>query len=370
MSDINKSNYFGNDIVGHINQLTHFNKTQLVNAIVNESWEADFPLSENKEKISSQLLEANMVWMTQKWDALLEIGPNDSFPELKNEIYRLVEKSFDIVWCSTGKWIKTDQFNDKNFKQLIVVKKKDSDNMILSGYRYSLLKDCIDYDWVLNTPMWSFFDFDKSAIDELSRNNTIELWTAWVNKEIWRSAIYGLHWIWDGLVYLLDTYQNKYFIWKMTIPSEDCIESYSKESRDFSINYLKKYYSLWDFSQNVKPKPDFVYNPKDLDEYIDYMNWNYSVDEKQLKELLKKVDPKNANWLFPNMFPIYLDRIESLYYIWTVKNGKVCESGIIVDRDKIKQDIISERKETINQWKSKFGDQKIKYGEYLSKFQW
>lgn len=373
MSDINKSKYFENNIVGHIiNQLSHFYKSQIIENFAHKKAWADFCLSENnenKEKVSKQLLEAHMVWLTQKWDALLEISPNDQLPELKNEIYRLVEKSFEIIWWSTGKWIKTDHFNDENFKQLIVVKKKDDDNMILSGYRYSLLKDCVDEKWNLNTPMWSFFDFDKSVIYELSKNNAIELGTAWVNKEIGRAAIYGLHGIWDWLVYLYDRYQNKYFLGKMTIPSEDCIESYSKESRDFSINYLKKYYSSWEFSKLVFPssKLEYCYPELDLDKYG--MNWNFLLDEKQLREILISLDPKNKSWLFPNMFPIYLNRINMLDYIWTVKNWNVCESGIIVDRDQIKQDIISERKEVIDKWKYKFGDQKIKYGEYLSKFQ-
>ena len=96
------------------------------------------------------------------------------------------------------------------------------------------------------------------------------------------------------------------------------------------------------------------------------MGWNFSVDEKNLKEMLKSIDPKNVNWLFPNMFPIYLDRINTLDYIWTVKNGNVCESGIIVDCNEIKEEVIASRKKNIDDWKSKFWETPIKYWDYLA----
>lgn len=368
MSDINKYRSSINRF-NPVNQLTNFFKSQLVKTIVDEWWGADFSALEKKEKISKQLLEARIVWLTQKWDFILEISPEDDFPDLKNEVYRLVEKSFELVWWNTWRWIKTDRYNDENFKQLIVVKKTASDNLLLSWYRYSLVWSSINAEDKLNTPMWSFFDIDEDSLKKLDDGNAIELWTARVNKEIWRTAVYGLHWIRDGLVYLHDTYKNQYFIWKMTIPAEDSPEGYSAKSRDFSIWYMDKFYSSGEFSKKIKPKSDFIYKSQDFDSNVADLDWNFSVDEKNLKEMLKSIDPKNVNWLFPNMFPIYLDRINTLDYIWTVKNGKVCESGIIVNCDEIKEEVINLRQKNIEDWKSKFGDQKIKYGEYLSKFQ-
>ncbi len=368
MFNINRYNWsYKNSKVNLLSQLIPFFNLQLVNTIVDGGGWADFFGSpENKEKISKQLLDANIVWLTQKWDAIIEISPEDNLPELKNEIYRLIEKSFSLVWWNTGKWIKTDHYNDENFKQLIVVRNTASDNLFLSWYRYSLVASAIDSENKLNTPMWTFFDFDKEALEKLVDGNAIELWTAWVNKDAGRVSIYGLHGIRDGLVHLNDKYKNKYFIWKMTIPSEESPESYSTKSKDFSIGYLNKFYSLWSFHQQVKPKSDFVYSYQDFDSIIKDMNWNYSVDEKNLKEILKEIDPKNINWLFPNMFPIYLDRIKKLDYVGTVKNWNVCESGIIVDCDEIKEEVVNSRKKGIEDWKSKFGNSKIKYWDYLA----
>lgn len=356
------------DKINPVNQLTHFFKSQLVKTIVDEWWWADFSYNlENKEKISNQLLESNVVWITQKWDVIIEISPSDDFPELKNEIYRLIEKSFELVWWNTWKWIKTDHYNDENFKQLVVVKNTASDHLLLSGYRYSLLSSSVDADGNLNTPMWNFFDFDKNSLSRLIDGNAIELWTAWVNKEIRKAySIYGLHGIWDWLVYLYDKYQNKYFIWKMTIPSEDSQESYSVRSRDFAINYLDTYYSSWDFSKPVSVKSEFEYLPAKLELGNYGMSWNFSLDEKRIKEILISIDVKNINWLFPNMFPIYLHRINTLDYIWTVKNGNVCESGIIVDCDEIKEEEINWRRKNIEDWKSRFWNSPIKYWDYLA----
>lgn len=346
-------------------QLTSIISSQLHGVMIKKEWDGLFLVPEFREKVLNQLLNSRVVWLTQKWDAIIEISPEDDSPELKNEIYRLVEKSFESVWWNTGKWIKTDHYNDESFKQLVVVKNTGSEHLFLSGYRYSLLSSSVNSAGELNTPMWNFFNIDEDSFKKLKDGNAIELWTAWVNKEIWRVAIYGLHWIWDWLVYLHDKYQNKYFIWKMTIPSEDSPESYSAKSRDFSVWYMDKFYSSGEFSKKIQPKAEFIYSYKSIDSDMLNLNWNFSADEKNLKEILRYVDPENAKWLFPNMFPIYLDRINTLDYIWTVKNGNVCESGIIVDCDQIKEDVIGPRQKNLYDWVSKFGNQKVSYWEYL-----
>lgn len=299
---------------------------------------------EEKQLLLQQDLLKSRILCVGKWNmVVLDIWWDKNLDNLKNEIYKLVEQTFQTIGWWTWLEVKTDKYNEY-FNQLIVTRLWEENKIkLLSWYRY--------LQWLKNekkaTPMIDMFDIKDNSIlsdNNLLNNNlkVLELWTAW---SVWAldklEAMFSFVGTWNGLTELTSKYADEdMFIGKMTIPA-----NYNKRAIVFAIKYLGKVACKNDCG--VLPKKSFdqsnILNQdeiKEVENDISQLSLNYDEDKKQIKEILKKEEYWETSDL-PAMFPLYLDRFKKweFYYIGTVQNGNVLESWIVVPVKALKDSV-------------------------------
>lgn len=317
----------------NFDSLNHFFKDKIGDVFQQNKW-----WSINTQNIQNwlkaDLLKAKILSIG-KWNmVILWISWDEDLPYLKNEIFKLIEETFETIWASTWTGIKTDKYND-SFSQLVVSKLwENNDVKLLSGYRYFQWPED---RWSISTPISNMFDILKDLI-LLENHKVLELWTAWSHNTLNKvESILSFSGTWSGLANLTSEYQNEdIFIGKMTIPAQ-----YDKRATIFAIKYLEKVASK--NACGVSPNSNIAFDENsflDLEDFSDVLNdvsslsWNYEQDRKIIKEILKQDKYVNVGDL-PAMFPLYLSRFKQwkFYYTGTVQNANVLESWIVVPMD-------------------------------------
>ncbi len=284
------------------------------------------------------LLDAKVICSAKNAaNVIIDIPPQAKLPHIREDIFKIVAHSFDFIGAGNGTDIKTDEFNtvDGWFHQLGVVRiDPEWLHKLISWYRFALLPRCQkNGQQIPKTPMTNFFDFDPTFLKD-NEAKIIELWTAWVNLQLSTTdRMFGLFSIWDGLKALMDTYNNTYFIGKLTIPGQ-----YNTAARDFAIQYME-FLAQAPFANDAVPNPNFQYiRTKHYD--MSFSKRNFGEDRMEIKKILNQ--PRfGQEHALPAMFPTYAGRLvpgafQSIGSIWN-DNGvtKVAESWILVPTNAI-----------------------------------
>ena len=217
--------------------------------------------------------------------------------------------------------------------------------------------------------MGDFFHFSEDTIKHFIENKYIELWTARANKEVLLSRNTLSH-LRDGIAYLCDKYQSGWFIGKMTISA-----LYDEVAAAFALFYLEKFFSSKSLGEAPYPKKEVEYLWREgrSDEIMTLFNtcmthftgdfsWH---DRRQVRDIIKLFS--NAP-RFPDMFPFYFDKLETLDYIWTIQNGKVREAWIVVDKSKVKKDQAEKHFANVEKWKAEAEGAQLTVAEYVEKY--
>lgn len=260
-------------------------------------------------------------------------------------------------------WIKHDKY-DKIFQQFLSINhEKGKDNKkiyaILWGYRFARISDLIstktnkwEENWKnnnqTNSPMGDYFKFNEQWLKE-NKDKIIELGTAYTNPNIWRKRFFAMYDNVQALGYIANKFQNKYYMGKMTIPT-----NYNRNAANLMIYYLEKFYNSDE--PNFTPKKDYKYNISREDkESFDKIfeeneikgKRNRKNDEKKLHEIIKRKWKQIGD---PGMFGIYLNMSDNLEYYWTISNPDgTLESAITINpqtvNEKTKKEIIEKTKD-------------------------
>lgn len=223
--------------------------------------------------------------------------------------------------------IKYDEY-DQRFQQFISTDGEE----ILWGYRFSCLSDSIN-NWKssdenqTNTPVGAYFDFNPQRLEH-NKEKAIELGTAYTNPyQPDRRAMFNNL---KGLGYIINNYNNDFYLGKMTIPTTD---NYDPDAGDFMIYYLESFFQPT--NQAFYPKKTYEYTISEDKKAIfdklfveNAIIGNWSDEQTKIRDILKNnYGEKNP----PNMFTMYLGIHDELQYCGTIKNPDwTLESGIII----------------------------------------
>ncbi len=346
-------------------------------------------LSNNYDQFLDEIRGIQILGKTESWNYIgifTQKDPKESMLSLRKSI-DLAKGFTNITGAKIDGPIKCDKF-DNIFNQFVLINEKWE---ILWWYRFSNIQDAMQKQGItkknenkekidtnqINTPMGEYFTFNPQWLEE-NKESTIELGTAYINQEL--ANIYTMSDNIKALGMMINKYNNKKYLGKMTIPTQ---EHYNLNAADFAIYYLEKFFK--DQEKNLTPKDPYVYTvdeqKKELfDEIIKdgkyQLSGNWKKDEKEIRNLFTR--NKNIFWntkRFPWMFGTYLGMSSEFTYHGSIKNPDgTIEAGITIDTDTISDDFRDKYIETTKETVENFQDPKdpskqITFWEYLEQKQ-
>lgn len=293
----------------------------------------------DRSLIKSELTPERFGKKTRKGNNEIYIINQHNSPNIMLEIGRLRELSFRHSGGGTGKSVDIDEYDkiEHCYHQLIVWSPEDEE--IVGGMRFMICKDIIPQDKGAFIPMSTshYFSYSQKFIDEYLPY-TIELGRSWVQPQYQpsvnpRKGIFSLDNIWDGLGHLVIANPNiKYFFGKVTMYPD-----FDRESRDFLLYFIKKYFPDTD---NLVMSKYPITHPDDTSKFVQLLDGlDFNEGYKVLNTFVRE---KGEN--IPPLMNVYMHLSPTMKSFGTALNpdfGGVEETGIIVTI----ADIYPEKKE-------------------------
>ena len=286
----------------------------------------------SKELLKAELTEEKRLRMTNRSHNQIYIITAQDSPNTMKEIGRLREIAFRAAGGGTGKSMDIDEYDimDNPYKQLIVWNPEAEE--ILGGYRYILGTD-VRFDEhgapILATA--HMFNFsDKFLKDYLP--TTIELGRSFVTLEYQSTradskGLFALDNLWDGLGALTVVMPNvKYFFGKVTM-----YPSYHRQSRDTSLNFLRKHFA--DKDNLITPMKPLLLESDENELAALFCKDSFKEDYKILNCEIRK-----AGYNIPPLVNAYMSLSPTMRMFGTAINygfGDVEETGILIAVDEI-----------------------------------
>lgn len=284
------------------------------------------------ELIEAELTPERFLRFSNKGHNHIYVTDAHESPNVMREIGRLREQAFRLAGGGTGKACDIDEYDTMPVpcKQLIVWDPES--RLILGGYRFIFGPDMtMDADGMPHIATSHMFRFSPRFIKDYLPN-TLELGRSFVRVEYQSSrvgakAIFALDNLWDGLGAL--TVRNpgiKYLFGKMTM-----YPTYSRESRDMILYFLKKHF----------PDPErLVYPITPLDTHADekamaglFTGATFKDDYRILNNAVRA---HGVN--IPPLVNAYMSLSPTMHVLGTAINdtfGDVEETGIFLVIDEI-----------------------------------
>ncbi|MBX2985348.1 MAG: GNAT family N-acetyltransferase [Bacteroidia bacterium] len=293
----------------------------------------------DRSLIKSELTPERFGKKTRKGNNEIYIINQHNSPNIMLEIGRLRELSFRHSGGGTGKSVDIDEYDkiEHCYHQLIVWSPEDEE--IVGGMRFMICKDIIPQDKGAFIPMSTshYFSYSQKFIDEYLPY-TIELGRSWVQPQYQpsvnpRKGIFSLDNIWDGLGHLVIANPNiKYFFGKVTMYPD-----FDRESRDFLLYFIKKYFPDTD---NLVTSKYPITHQNDTNKFMKLLDGlDFNEGYKVLNTFVRE---KGEN--IPPLMNVYMHLSPTMKSFGTALNpdfGGVEETGIIVTI----ADIYPEKKE-------------------------
>ncbi|MFZ2151465.1 MAG: GNAT family N-acyltransferase [Candidatus Absconditicoccaceae bacterium] len=278
------------------------------------------------ELIKKELTGSKLIRWTNKGNNQIYIVTAKDSPNTMQEIGRLREMTFRLAGGGTGKEADIDEFDETDFKQIIVW--DPVAQQIIGGYRFAFMEELI-VDGKIHSPAAEIFNFSNQFVEEFAPA-AIELGRSFVQPEYQpkrdsMKGIFSLDNLWDGLGYLMVSYPEiKFFFGKMTM-----YKTYNRQARNLILYFLEKYFP--DPDKLVFPKPEVELSSveREIHFLTDAFDGNdYEKDKKNLQKVLREV-----NESIPPLFNAYMNLSPDMKCFGTADNpffGGVEETGILI----------------------------------------
>lgn len=278
------------------------------------------------ELILAELTVKKFIRKTNKGGNEIYIVTAKDSPNIMREIGRLRELTFRLAGGGTGKDADIDEFDESDFKQIIVW--DPVSQQIIGGYRFAFMNKLI-VDNQVHSPAAEIFNFSNQFIEDFAPF-AIELGRSFVQPEYQpkrdsMKGIFSLDNLWDGLGYLMVSYPEiKYFFGKMTM-----YKTYNRQARNLILYFLEKYFPDPDRLVFPKPEMELSYVEREIHFLTDAFDGNdYEKDKRNLQKVLREV-----NESIPALFNAYMSLSPNMKVFGTADNpffGGVEETGILI----------------------------------------